>query len=283
MSMGTTIAECVAAGTRRLAAAGIPDPRREARLILAHLLGVEPVTVTGYPERAVDDVQGYETLIGRRAAREPLSHLTGRREFWSLDFEVTAATLEPRADSEAVVGAALEAVRDRADVPSLLDFGTGSGCLLLALLSELPDAIGLGIDIDANAIAVARRNAVRLGLAARTHLAVGDWGAALAGRFDLVVANPPYIPTPEITRLEREVAEYEPRLALDGGLDGLEAYRRLAGDIERLMAPKAVAVLEFGLGQSDQVAAIMVSAGLVADGFVPDLAGRQRCIVCRKR
>lgn len=283
MSARATIEDCIAAGARRLAAAGIPAPRREARLILAHVLGAEPFALMGYPERVVTDVSGYEALIGRRAAREPLSHLTGRREFWSLDFEVTPATLDPRADSETLVEAALNAVPDADAALSVLDLGTGTGCLLLALLSERPIAAGLGVDIDPAAVVVARRNAARLGLAGRAHFAVGNWGEALTGPFDLVMANPPYVQAAEIPGLEREVAEYEPRRALDGGPDGLDAYRALTGDIARLVAPRGTAVLEFGLGQGDDVAALMASAGLVADGFVHDLSGHRRCVVCRKR
>lgn len=284
MSPRVTIEDCVAAGARRLAAAGVPEPRREARLILAHALGVDALAVTGYPERDVPDVSRYEFLIGRRAAREPLSYLTGRREFWSLDFEVTPATLDPRPDSETLVEAALAAVPDPDAAPTILDFGTGTGCLLLALLSERPRANGIGIDVDPAAVAVARRNATRFGLAMRAHFAVGDWGAALDGRFNLVIANPPYIPSAEIPGLEREVAEYEPRRALDGGQDGLDSYRRLARDIARLLAPDSgVAVLEFGVGQGDDVASLLVREGLVASRFARDLAGRRRCIVCRKR
>lgn len=278
-----TIGNCVAEGARRLTAAGIPEPRREARLILAHVLGVEPVAVAGYPERSVAAISEYEALIARRAEREPLSHLTGHREFWSLEFEVSPATLDPRPDSETLVETALAALRDREAAPSILDFGTGTGCLLLALLSELPQATGLGIDIDPAAVAVARRNAARLGLADRAGFVVGNWGRALDGRFDLVVANPPYIPAADIAGLGREVAEYEPRWALDGGVDGLDAYRALAGDIERLLAADGLAVLEFGLGQGDEVASVMAGAGLVADGFARDLAGRRRCLACRKR
>jgi release factor glutamine methyltransferase len=278
-----SIGACLEEGARRLAAAGIPDARREARLILAHALGIKPVTVLGYPERPVDDASRYADLIARRAAREPLSHLTGRREFWSLDFEVTSATLDPRADSETLVEAALAAIPDHRAPLSIVDFGTGTGCLLLALLSELANAKGLGIDIAEETLAVARRNAVRLGLDGRALFAIGDWGDSLAGPFDLIVGNPPYIPAGEIAGLQPEVANFEPRRALDGGADGLGSYRRLGPDISRLLRPGGAAVLEFGLGQGPAVARLMSAEGLVPQGFRADLAGHDRCLILAKR
>jgi release factor glutamine methyltransferase len=278
-----SIGACLEKGASRLADVGIPDARREARLILAHALGVEPVIILGYPERPVDDASRYEDLIARRAAREPLSHLTGRREFWSLEFEVTPATLDPRADSETLVEAALATITDHRAPLSIVDFGTGTGCLLLALLSELPNAKGLGIDIAEETLAVARRNAVRLGLAERVLFAIGDWGASLAGPFDLIVGNPPYIPAGEIEGLQPEVANFEPRRALDGGADGLEAYRRLGPDISRLLKPGGRAVLEFGLGQGDAVARLMVAENLIDQGVSADLAGHDRCLTLAKR
>ena len=283
MSEKATIGACLEEGARRLAKAGIPDARREARLILAHALGIGTATILGYPERAVEDAGRFDSLIARRAAREPLSHLTGRREFWSLEFEVTPETLDPRADSETLVEAALAAIPDRQAPLSVLDFGTGTGCLLLALLSELPNARGVGIDIAEETLAVARRNAAGLGLAERALFAIGDWGGALAGPFDLIVSNPPYIPAGEIPGLQPEVADFEPRRALDGGVDGLDAYRRLGPDISRLLRPGGVAVLEFGLGQGDAVARLMAAEGLAPQGFRADLAGHDRCLTLAKR
>ncbi len=283
MNGPASIGECLAAAARRLTEAGIPDARRESRSILAHALGIEPVAVLGYPERSVGDTSRFEELIERRAAREPLSRLTGHREFWSLDFAVTPDTLDPRPDSETVVEAALEIFSDRAAPLRVLDLGAGTGCLLLALLHELPGAAGVGVDIQPAAIAVARKNAENLGLSSRARFIVGDWGGSLAGPFDLIVANPPYIPTGEIAGLQREVAQYEPRRALDGGPDGLEGYRALAGDLGRLLAPKGAAILEFGMGQANNVAHILESSGLHVEDFAADLSGTLRCAVCRKR
>lgn len=281
--MSVTIGDYVATGASRLAEAGIPDPRREARLLLAHALGIDPVTVIGYPEQPVADGVAYERLVARRANREPLSHLTGRREFWSLDFEVTAATLDPRPDSETIVEAALAAFPDPEARIDILDLGTGTGCLLLALLHERPRATGLGIDVEGAAVAVARRNADRLRLGERARFTVGEWGAALDGPFDLIVSNPPYIPADEIDGLQREIARFEPRRAFDGGRDGLAAYRALAPDVARLLSPGGVAVIEFGAGQGDVVARILEDDGLVCTGFMVDLAGHDRCVCCHKR
>ena len=246
MTAPATIGECLTGGAARLAAAGVPSPKREARLLLAHALGIETAVVIGYPEWPVAQDAAYRALIERRAAREPLSHLTGRREFWSLDFTVTPDTLDPRPDSETVVEAALEKFPDRAAPVSILDLGAGTGCLLLALLHELPKASGVGVDIQPEAVAVARDNAERLGLGSRARFVVGNWGESLTGAFDLIVGNPPYIPTGDIAGLQREVARYEPRRALDGGPDGLDCYRALAGDVARLLATRGTAILEFG-------------------------------------
>ncbi len=283
ISTPTTVGDHVDVGTSRLAAAGVPNPRREARLLLAHVLELDPVAIIGYPERLVADGAAYERLIERRADREPLSYLTGRREFWSLDLEVTSATLDPRPDSETVVGTALAAFPDPGARIDVLDFGTGTGCLLLAILHERPEARGLGVDIDGAAIAVASRNADRLGLAGRARFMVGAWGAAVTGRFDLIVSNPPYIASVEIDGLQREVAHFEPRRALDGGADGLAAYRALAADVARLLSPAGVAVIEFGAGQGAAVAQIIERVGLVPAGFTADLAGHDRCLSCHKR
>jgi len=277
-----TVADCLETGARRLREAGIPDARREARLILAHAMGLEFVAVLGYPERPVTDLKGFDSLIERRAAREPMSHLTGHREFWSLEFEVTAATLDPRSDSETLVEAALACVEHRLGPMRILDFGTGTGCLLLSLLSEFRRATGLGIDASVDALVVAERNARRLGLADRAKFVAGDWGAALTGRYDLIASNPPYIPTGDIDYLQPEVSRYEPRGALDGGEDGLESYRRLGPDICRLLRDGGSAVVEFGLGQGPAVARLMEAEGLKAQGFWADLAGHDRCLILHK-
>lgn len=276
-----TVETCMAAAADRLKAAGIDQPRREGRLLLAHALGLDPAAVMGHPEYPVPDRDGFLALVEQRARGVPMAHILGRREFWSLDFRVTPDTLDPRPDSETLVEAALAALaRRRGDALSVLDLGTGTGCLLLAVLSELPHAEGTGVDLSQAAAAVARENARRLGLDARSRFVVGDWAAALQGRFDLILSNPPYIPKGEIVALQREVAQFEPRLALDGGPDGLNAYRRLATELRHLLQPDGVAVLEVGAGQWRPVAGMMQDAGLAVGAPRPDLAGVERCVIC---
>lgn len=270
------------AAVARLNGAGVPDARLDAELLLAHVLGTERWRLRfdrgrPLPPAAIAD---FDRLIAGRVVRQPVSRLLGRREFWSLDFAIDEAVLDPRADSETLVEAALALVPDRGAPCAVLDLGTGSGCLLLALLSELPAAFGLGIDRAADAIRCARGNAAVFGLAARARFAVGDWGAALApGHFDLVVTNPPYVATGEIAGLAPEVAGFDPRAALDGGADGLAAYRAIAAHLPQLLRAGGHAVLEHGAGQGEAVAGLLVEAGLAVTARRHDLAGKQRCLV----
>jgi len=276
-----TFAECIAAATDRLKSAGIENPRRETRLLLAYAMGVDPAVVIGYPERTVTRRDEFLGLVERRACGAPMAQILGKREFWSLEFQVTPDTLDPRADSETLVEAVLSATEARRhEALRVLDLGTGTGCLLLSVLAELPSAEGLAVDLSSAAIAVARANAVRLGMADRARFFVGDWTAALDGTFDIVLANPPYIPRATISELQSEVALFEPRMALDGGIDGLDAYRRLAADLPRLMADKAVAAFEVGTGQWAPVAALMRRSGLEIGPPVVDLGGVERCVIC---
>ena len=250
----------------RLAEAGIESPGREARLLLAHARALS------------SDAAAYDALLARRAAREPLALILGHREFWSLDFAVSPATLIPRPDSETLIEAALAARPARASVARILDLGTGTGCLLLAALSEFPAAFGLGVDCVPAAAALAAANAAALGLAGRAAFLCGRWGAALAGRFDLILCNPPYIPSLEIEGLMPEVARFEPISALDGGTDGLAAYRVLIPALPALLADSGLAVLELGAGQDQAVAALARDAGF-APTLRADLAGIPRALV----
>jgi release factor glutamine methyltransferase len=280
-SIAPTRGSLLADATARLAAAGIVEPRREARLVLALALGIEPAALIGWPEQAVGPglQAAAEGLISRRAGGEPFSRLRGSREFWSLDFALSPDTLDPRPDSETLVAAALADIPDRAAPLRVVDFGTGTGCLLLALLSELPRASGLGIDIVPGAIAVAVRNAASLGMADRAAFRIGGWETGINGRADVILANPPYIASSEIGRLPTEVLSFDPRAALDGGADGLSAYRALGPAICGLLAPAGKAYIEIGAGQGLQVAKILCESGLQATAMRPDLAGIERCVV----
>jgi len=274
-----------------LARAGVAEPMREARLLLEHTAGLSRTVQIGWPEREIGDeaaLRGFADALARRAAREPLSHLTGHREFWSLSFRVTKETLDPRADSEAVIESALARISVRDAALHIADFGTGTGCLLLALLHELPNAQGVGFDISPGAIATARANAERLGLTARAEMRTGDWCAPQTlgltdASLDIVLANPPYIPTDDIAGLQPEVARHEPRRALDGGPDGLLAYRQLLPLTARLLRPSGFAVFEIGLDQRADVLALAAASGLQPDGAAGlDLAGIPRTLVFRK-
>jgi release factor glutamine methyltransferase len=278
------IGDLLAEAASRLADAGIDGAPREARLLLQEAAGVPLATQVAFPEREIETaaLASVSALVARRAKREPMAHILGRREFWSLSFKVTPDTLDPRPDSEALVQAVLDRVEDRSAPLRLVDFGTGTGCLLLALLHELPNATGLGVDASLPALAVAGENARTLGLASRACFRRGDWDQALAAAADVVFSNPPYIPTGDIAQLQPEVAGFEPRLALDGGPDGLAAYRRLAPAAARLLAPGGLAAFEIGLGQGDSVVALGRAAGLRHLATAIDLAAIPRCVLFKK-
>ena len=247
----------------RLRAVGVESGRMDARLLwdYAHNPDV------------------FEMLIARRVAREPLAYITGLKEFWSLNFAVGPGVLIPRPDTETLIDELRRRHTDRSQPLSVLDLGTGSGCLLIAALTEFPNARGVGIDASAEALTWAKRNLVAHRLEARTSLLETAWPEEASPGFDVILANPPYIPSGDIDRLEPEVTRFEPRQALDGGPDGLEAYRALAPRIARLLTPAGTAFLEFGQGQDEDVAAILASAGLEIVKIAADLAGIPRCVV----
>jgi release factor glutamine methyltransferase len=269
-----TVREALRLGTARLAASGVDNPRLDARLLLARGTGLDQPALLADPERLVDPAS-YEVLLARRGAREPLAYILGAQEFWSLPFLVSPATLIPRPDSEAVVEAALDAHPAPGRV---LDLGTGTGCLLLAVLHERPGAWGVGVDRAPDAARLAAANAAALGLSGRAAFLAGNWGDALHGRFDLVLSNPPYVAARELAVLQPEVARWEPGRALDGGEDGLDAYRALATALPGLLAPGGSAVLEAGAGQDDAVAAIAAEAGLRLAASRTDLGGIVRAL-----
>ena len=262
---------------KKLAKAGVEQPRREARLLAAHLLGASPAMLLDADTRI--DEAAFAALITRRAAREPLALITGSRGFWTLEVEVSPATLIPRADSETLVTAALSHVADPKAVRRVLDLGTGTGCLLLAVLDSCPGAFGVGVDLSPAACSLAARNAASNGLAHRCAFLAGDWAAALDGRFDIVLSNPPYIETAALAGLMPEVRLFEPHQALDGGPQGLAAYARIARSLPALLAEGGIAVLELGEGQEAAVRALAGAAGLSHLVTEADLAGIARAAV----
>ena len=283
LTPSTTRAWARAAVTERMRQIGVERPEREAGALLALAAGIRAVDLIGAPEAPVGDAAGrIEAFAARRVAGEPLSRICGRREFWSLEFAISPDVLDPRADTETIVEAALAALAPRrAAALRVLDLGTGSGALFCALLAEFPQATGVGVDISEGAAAVARANLQALGLAGRGTIHVGDWGEGLEGPFDLIVSNPPYIRAGDIAGLDREVRDHDPRLALDGGPDGLDAYRALAPHLTRLLTPDGRFFLEFGEGQGEEVAAILRGWALDELRLVNDLSGRARVVAGR--
>ena len=278
--MSASLDAAVAAAAARLAGAGIDEARAEARMLVCEAAGIDRAVLLGHGDRPLRPAAAarLETMLEARCARVPMAQVIGRRGFWEHEFAVSADTLTPRPESELLIEAAL-ARADAARPLRLLDLGTGTGCLLLTLLAAWPQAWGLGIDRSAGALAVASANMHRLDLASRCALLQGDWDAAIAGRFDVVVANPPYIPGAEIAGLAPEVADHEPRLALDGGPDGLGPYRLLFPRMAALLAADGFALFEHGAGQGRALEALAAGAGLAVLARLDDLAGHDRCIV----
>jgi release factor glutamine methyltransferase len=281
--MAETVGSLLDSADAALTQAGFDAPRRIARRVLGAVLEISPAEMLSHPEKVIEDLQvrRVRLTLDRTLAREPLSRILGRREFWGLEFTLSADTLDPRPETETIVEAVLPRFSDRHQPLRFLDLGTGTGCILLALLSEFPSAVGFGVDLSAGAVTTARRNAGLLGFADRAHFLVGDWGAAISGKLDAIVANPPYIATTLLAELPREVALHDPRLALDGGKDGLQAYHSLAMDLGRLLGPNALFFGEIGSCQASAVAAIIRARGLVIEGYEQDLAGTPRCVIAK--
>lgn len=283
-----TLGHAVDQGAARLAAAGIETARLDARVLAAHGLGRDPSFILTRPETVLSDQDKtvIDRLLARREAREPVSRILGEREFWSLTFRVTEATLTPRPETETLVEHAVTRIREsgRGAAPlRILDLGTGTGCLLLAVLSELPGASGLGIDLSADAVAVAAENAGRLNLDPRASFQVGDWADGLAGPFDVILSNPPYIADGDKSALPPEVREFDPPQALFAGTRGLDAYAAIAPQAAGLLAPGGFVLLELGQGQEADVTAIFARAGLMSLDARADLAGIVRSLCLGKR
>lgn len=271
--------------TRLLEQAGKDSPALDARLLIGHALGLDHVALASDAGRKLSAEQRAVILrlAGRRLSGEPVARILGTREFWGLPLSLSKATLVPRPETETLVEAALDALAGRQnDRLRIADLGTGSGALLLALLHELKNAEGVGTDLDMEAIATAQHNAKALGLGDRAQFIRADFGAGLKAPFDLVVSNPPYIPTRDIDALSIEVRDYDPKLALDGGADGLAAYRRIAEQLLELLPAQGIAVLEIGIGQDETFREIVESRGLEVATIRPDLLGIARAMVIRR-
>lgn len=278
------------ASVRREAARAIgsssPTAALDARILVAHLIGCVPeqLPLRDDEEAGASLAAAAEALAVRRKKGEPIARLTGEKEFYGLRFALSPDTLIPRPDTETLVDAALAVVAEdwsRDATLAILDLGTGSGAILVSLLTQLPNCRGVGIDLAAGAVETARKNAERHGVAGRATFAAGDWTRGIRERFDLVVSNPPYIETADIARLQVDVRDYDPHLALDGGADGLDAIHAIVADLGRVLTENGAALIEIGAGQAETVKALAAAHGFACD-FRSDLAGIERVAVLNR-
>ncbi len=267
-----------------LTEAGFETAALDARLLLLSALNVPATELITNPEIALttEEAMRLAGYARRRLAHEPVARIVGEREFWGLPFALSPATLVPRPDTETVVETVLDLLPDRQAPLLMADFGTGSGCILVALLHELPQARGLGVDLSLGALRTARRNAWANGVGERSLFALSHWADAVTGRFDLIVSNPPYIASPVIETLDREVREHDPLLALDGGPDGLEPYRILLGEAKRLLVPGGLLAVEIGYDQADDLTGLAAANGLEMVRIAHDLSGNPRCVAMKR-
>ena len=282
---GLTVAQARRVLSDLLREEAIESAEADARILVAHALKADHAALAANPCRilTVEEAQGLTTYAMRRLRHEPVARIVGYKEFWGLRLRLSAETLVPRPETETLVEAALDRLCARRQEPlRIADLGTGSGALILALLWELPHAIGIGTDLSLGALATARENARQLKLEPRASFVRCDLGGALAGGFDLVVSNPPYIASADIAELDREVRDYDSRLALDGGPDGLYAYRAIAADTARLLAKDGRLIVELGMGQLKAVSALMAEHGLMpAEQARTDLSGHPRALILK--
>jgi release factor glutamine methyltransferase len=282
-----TAAEVRRALAAKFKAAGLDSPHLDSRILVGHALGLDHAALAAAATRRLGtgEESAIATLANRRLAGEPVARILGYKEFWSLPLRIDAATLVPRPETETVVEAALAAIDaggPRSRKLRIADLGTGSGALILALLSELPNAFGIATDTSTKALVVARDNARRLAQT-RAKFVACDMAAALRGPFDVIVSNPPYIASGDIATLAPDVRDFDPHLALDGGADGLDFYRAIAAAAPALLAPAGVLVVELGIGQAEPVAHLFAAVGLAPSPPRPDLNGALRALVAWKR
>jgi release factor glutamine methyltransferase len=283
LDASTARADALAGLVETFERCGIEDPKREALITLSAASGVSPLRLIVAPREPLGPVaQRVEEFAARRAAGEPLSRIIGKREFWGLELTISPQVLDPRPETETIVEGALRLFSGRHDERlRILDLGVGSGALLCALLREFANARGVGVDISAGATNVALSNIEACGLAQRAEIRIGDWTSGLERPFDLIVSNPPYVRSADVLGLPREVRDFDPSLALDGGSDGLDAYRRLLPESRALLARGGWLVVEVGAGQASDVLAIAKRCGFVDASTDKDLAGLDRVVAAR--
>jgi release factor glutamine methyltransferase len=284
LAPGVTISQARRIVSDALRANGADSPELDARLLIGHALGLDHAALAANERRPLNATEAavIASLATRRLAHEPVARILGAKEFWGLSFELGPTTLVPRPETETLVEAALDTLDPRAEMLRIADLGTGTGALLVALLSERPNAIGIGTDVSASALRVAQENAARADVLDRAMFVLCDFAGALASRFDCVVSNPPYIRSADIAGLAPDVRNYDPRLALDGGADGLDSYRRIAAGAKRVLKPDGVLIVELGAGQEDGVTALMAPHGLKPESAARrDLAGLPRALTLR--
>lgn len=274
--------ELLQQATQSLLQAGIEDASYEARLLLCWALQCDRMALMQLVDIPQEGAERFREALRRRCQREPMAFITGEQGFWTLDLHVSPDTLIPRGDSETLIEVLLDHKQERSDEGTFLDLGTGTGCLLLAALSEYPHAKGIGVDLAWEAAALAARNARRNGLSERASFFAGNWAEALQGCFDVVLSNPPYIEHEDMKALMPEVLQYEPHRALDGGDDGMSAYRLICRALPRLLKKNGCAVLELGIGQEDSVTAIAEEVGLHKVECRKDLGGIPRALLLRQ-
>lgn len=283
--MTLTLVSAWKSARERLTAAGVDSPVIDARLLLEAAADATRLEIVTEPQRPLtpDQETRLEAFLKRREGREPVSHILGRKGFWKIMLRVTSDVLTPRPDTETLMDVVLPALPETSQA-EILDLGVGSGAVLLAILAERPATRGLGIDISEAALEVARENAALLNLQDRAVFSHGDWTEGLAGdHFDVVVSNPPYIPTRDIAGLDPEVRDHEPHLALDGGVDGLDAYRRLAPEILRVLKAGGLFAVEIGPDQTAAVMELFRAAGAIAVRMQRDLSTRERVVAGLKK
>lgn len=277
--------EVLRSAVMRLQQARIESASLDARILLEHVLAVsrERLLFLLDSEITIDQYEQMEALVERRAQRQPMAQIVGKREFWGLNFTVSKYTLDPRPDSETVIEYVLERIKNRGAPLKVLDLGTGTGCLLLSLLSELPAARGVGVDLCENALQVAGENALSLGLAERVEFLRSNWCDEVSGKFDVVISNPPYIPASVIPTLAPEVAKFEPKLALDGGGDGFCCYSKIMKALHNIVADGGFAAFEMGMGQQRGMEVLADENGFEVVGVRHDLGGIARCIILQRK